>query len=62
MKAIPTTERKIMSIESEDKKFNAEFDRSYSEKNPDFKAHVNIALVGKVSSGKSSLLNAILKC
>ena len=51
-----------MNIESEDKKFNAEFDRSYSEKNPDFKAHVNIALVGKVSSGKSSLLNAILKC
>ena len=51
-----------MSIESEDKKFNAEFDRAYSEKNPDYKAHVNIALVGKVSSGKSSLLNAIFKC
>ncbi|MGI3477072.1 GTPase [Providencia stuartii] len=51
-----------MSIESEDKKFNAEFDRAYSEKNPDYKAHVNIALVGKVSTGKSSLLNAIFEC
>ena len=51
-----------MSIESEDNKFNAEFDRAYSDKAPDYKAHVNIALVGKVSSGKSSLLNAILKC
>lgn len=51
-----------MSIEIEDNKFNAEFDRAYSEKTPDYKAHVNIALVGKVSSGKSSLLNTILKC
>ena len=51
-----------MSIENDDNKFNTEFDRAYSEKNPDYKAHVNIALVGKVSSGKSSLLNTILKC
>ncbi len=36
------------------------FNKSFEDKKPDFDGHVNIALVGKVSSGKSSLLNAIL--
>jgi small GTP-binding protein len=36
------------------------FDKMYEEQNPDFSQHINIAVVGKVSSGKSSLINAIL--
>jgi small GTP-binding protein len=37
------------------------FDKIYEERSPDFKKNVNIALIGKVSGGKSSLLNAILE-
>ena len=52
-----------MSTESiEMKTFDQVFDRAYEEKRPDFDAHVNIALVGKVSAGKSSLLNALFLC
>jgi len=40
--------------------FNKKFDESYEEKKPDFENHINIAVIGKVSSGKSSLINAIL--
>jgi small GTP-binding protein len=36
------------------------FDKEYEKKSPDFNKHINIAVVGKVSSGKSSLINAIL--
>lgn len=36
------------------------FDKVYEQKSPDFNNHINIAVVGKVSSGKSSLINAIL--
>ena len=42
--------------------FDQVFDRAYEEKTPDFNAQINIALVGKVSAGKSSLLNALFLC
>lgn len=38
------------------------FEKSYEEKGPKFDKSINIAVVGKVSAGKSSLLNAILGC
>lgn len=37
------------------------FDQSCKEKIPDFDKNLNIVLVGKVSAGKSSLINAILE-
>ena len=46
---------------SEETDFNKSFDSVYQEKMPDFNDCVNIALVGKVSAGKSSLLNAIFQ-
>lgn len=51
-------------MNSEDSKqyFEKKFDRAYEELTPNFDGHVNVALVGKVSAGKSSLLNAILGC
>lgn len=42
--------------------FASNFDEIYEEKKPKFEEHLNIAIVGKVSTGKSSLLNAILEC
>ena len=42
-------------------KFDEDVSRAFDEKSPDYLAHVNIALVGKVSSGKSSLLNAFFE-
>lgn len=36
------------------------FNQAYEEKAPDFNLNINVAVVGKVSGGKSSLLNAIL--
>lgn len=43
----------------------ADFDKSFSnafeEKVPDFSEHISVAVVGKVSTGKSSLINAILQ-
>jgi small GTP-binding protein len=46
---------------SQEKNFESVFDKVYEERTPNFDEHVNVALVGKVSAGKSSLLNAILK-
>lgn len=49
-----------MSGEDSKKEFDELFDKAYEEQSPSFDDHVNVALVGKVSAGKSSLLNAIL--
>lgn len=43
-----------------EKDFDSTFQKAYEEKSPNFEEHINVAVVGKVSSGKSSLLNAIL--
>lgn len=51
-----------MSGEDSKKEFEKIFDKAYEERTPNFDEHVNVALVGKVSAGKSSLLNAILGC
>jgi len=45
------------SEKTDDEKFN----ESYDKKNPNYSATLNIALIGKVASGKSSLLNALLE-
>jgi len=45
---------------TEEEEFNSVFEQAFEEKNPDFSRTLNIAIVGKVSAGKSSLLNAIL--
>lgn len=37
------------------------FDEIYEECKPDFRKSINIAFVGKVSTGKSSLINAVMK-
>lgn len=41
--------------------FDRVFNQAYRDNVPDFDASVNIALVGKVSAGKSSLLNALFE-
>lgn len=41
--------------------FERVFDKAYQDNIPDFEGSVNIALVGKVSAGKSSLLNALFE-
>lgn len=51
-----------MSGEDSKREFEEFFDRAYEEQSPNFEEHINAALVGKVSAGKSSLLNAILGC
>lgn len=43
----------------EEKDFDKYFKEAFEEKNPNFDEHINVAVVGKVSAGKSSLLNAI---
>jgi small GTP-binding protein len=42
--------------------FDKIFNKAYEERTPNYDEHINVALVGKVSAGKSSLLNAILEC
>lgn len=42
-----------------DKEFDDLLKKAYEEKSPKFDDHINVAIVGKVSTGKSSLLNAI---
>lgn len=49
-----------MGSEDSKEEFEKIFDKAYEERSPNFDEHVNVALVGKVSAGKSSLLNAIL--
>lgn len=41
--------------------FERVFNQAYQNSVPDFDGSVNIALVGKVSAGKSSLLNALFE-
>lgn len=36
------------------------FEKAYEEREPDFSGCINIAFVGKVSTGKSSLINAVM--
>lgn len=50
-----------MTKENPEWNFDREVGRYYEENAPDFAGSVNIALVGKVSAGKSSLLNAIMQ-
>ena len=42
--------------------FMKQFDKYVEEESPKFNENLNIVVVGSVSSGKSSLLNAILEC
>lgn len=49
-----------MSHDDVAKDFDSRFDRIFEEKSPDYDGHVNVAIVGKVSTGKSSIINAIL--
>lgn len=51
-----------MNTENSKEKFEKIFNEKYEERFPKFDEHVNVALIGKVSAGKSSLLNAILGC
>lgn len=46
---------------SEEQRFLNDVTKQFREHAPDFSATINIALIGKVSTGKSSLLNAILR-
>lgn len=52
------TTKKVMN----EKEFESIFEKACADKSPDYHGKVNIALIGKVSSGKSSLLNALLDC
>lgn len=49
------------SDNSDEKDFWENAETQFEEKAPDFSKTLNIAVIGKVSSGKSSLLNALLK-
>ena len=41
--------------------FQSATEKVYEEKQPNFSENINVAIVGKVSTGKSSLINAILE-
>lgn len=49
-----------MNDKEKQEEFDKFFNEAFEEQEPKFDEHVNIALVGKVSAGKSSLLNALL--
>lgn len=49
-----------MNDKEKKEEFDKFFNEAFEEQEPKFDEHVNIALVGKVSAGKSSLLNALL--
>lgn len=51
-----------MNSEDAKKEFDKIFNKAYEEQSPNFDMYVNVAFVGKVSAGKSSLINAILGC
>jgi len=59
-RTIQSTPTSASKVSQEEKIFHQQVDEYLEERSPDFSKSVNIALVGKVSSGKSSLLNAIL--
>lgn len=44
-----------------EEEFSKKFNEAYEEKTPNYEAKLNIAIIGKVSAGKSSLLNAIFE-
>ena len=46
-------------IKMNDKEFKDKFDEIFDKKAPDFGKTLNIVVVGKVSTGKSSLINVI---
>ncbi|MEH2112429.1 GTPase [Nostoc sp.] len=50
-----------VSDNSDEKEFWENVDTQFEEKVQDFSKTLNIAVIGKVSSGKSSLINALLK-
>lgn len=43
----------------DEESLSEDFEKAYEEKQPNFKENINVAVVGKVSTGKSSLINAI---
>lgn len=49
------------SNNSDEKEFWENVETQFEEKVQDFSKTLNIAIIGKVSSGKSSLINALLK-
>ncbi|MGK5088996.1 GTPase [Bdellovibrionota bacterium FG-2] len=56
------SEQKGDKESDEQSEFERFFGEAYKSKATDFDVNVHIAIVGKVSAGKSSLLNAILGC
>lgn len=51
----------VVSDNSDEKEFWENVETQFEEKVQDFSKTLNIAVIGKVSSGKSSLINALLK-
>jgi small GTP-binding protein len=49
-----------MDNPEDERSFFSRAEASFNEKSPDFSKTLNVAVIGKVSSGKSSLINALL--